>query len=187
MFLKILILLFTPMVAFASSKIAFKSQTYINGTVVGSACSVVVDSGASRHGLIEFGTYDKNQSNRRGTTSQPFTIKLYEKQASEPGCSAFLAGNNSVTFSFGDKSFKQLDKRGVITKGAGDNIRISISSTDIGVVNNRNPITANNTQLTYPNQFAAKGVFGFMATAIGLDNAEVGDYFGSLSLVVTYQ
>ncbi len=187
MFLKILILLFTPMVAFASSKIAFKSQTYINGTVVGSACSVVVDSGTSRHGLIEFGTYDKNQSNRRGTTSQPFTIKLYEKQASEPGCSAFLAGNNSVTFSFGDKSFKQLDNRGVITKGAGDNIRISISSTDIGVVNNRNPITANNTQLTYPKQFAANGVFGFMATAIGLDDAEVGDYFGSLSLVVTYQ
>ncbi|CEO40982.1 fimbrial protein [Photobacterium kishitanii] len=180
-------LLFTPMVAFASSKLALKSQIYVNGVVVGSACSVVVDSGVSRSGLIEFGTHDKNKSNRRGTKSHPFTVKLYEKQATEPGCSAFLAGNDFVKFSFGDKSVNQLDERGVITQGAGDNIRIAISSTDTGVVSNRNTITVNNAELTYPNQFAAKGVFGFMATADGLDSAEVGEYYGSLSLVVTYQ
>ena len=180
------ILCLFPMMAVASPTLALSSHIHINGVVVASTCSITIDGGASRPGLIDFGNYNKSMANN-GTKNKPFAIKLYEENASIPGCSAFLAGRERVTFSFGDGSGNQLDKRGVITKGAGNNIRIAISSTDNKEVSNNNKITSNNAVLTYPKTFAAKGVFGFMATTEGLDSAKVGQYHGTLSLVVTYQ
>ncbi|PSW22709.1 hypothetical protein C9J21_22295, partial [Photobacterium phosphoreum] len=133
-----------PVVAVASPTLALRSRVNISGTVVASACSVVIDGGSSHQGLIDFGVYNKNGVNQQGVVNKPFTIKFYEKQSTVPGCSAFLAGDNRVTFSFGNHSLTQLDERGVITKGAGNNIRIAIASTDDNVVSNHNKITSNN-------------------------------------------
>lgn len=178
-----------PVIAVASPTLALKSSVNINGTVVASTCSIVIDSNnnASRAGVIDFGIYNKSTADFNGAKNQPFTVKLYEKNSTVPGCSAFLAARQRVTFSFGDNEANQLDERGVLTKGAGDNIRIAISSTDNNVVSNHHKITSTNAVLTYPKDFASKGVFGFMATADGLDSAKTGHYHGSLSLLVTYQ
>ena len=186
-FIGICIISLMPVTVFASPTLALKSQMYIDGVVVGSVCSVVVESDASRSGIISFGAYHKNRVSSDFSGHKAFQVKLFEDNASDPGCSAFSAGSGLVKFTFGDDSVRQLDDNGVITKGAGDNIRIAISSTDTGVVSDRNKITANNSVLTYPKDFAVKGVFGFMAVAEGLDTAKIGDYHGSLSLVVTYQ
>ncbi|WP_139070183.1 fimbrial protein [Aliivibrio fischeri] len=172
-------------VAHAAPEVLLKNQLNINGVVVGSACSVVIESGASRGGVIDFGQYNQNQ--RSGGVSKLFFVKLFENNAATPGCSAFLAGSGLVSLAFGDASSKQLDERGVITKGAGDNIRIAISSTDTGKVNNQKIITSQNNVLKYPQEFASKGMFGFNAKAEGLDDASSGSYHGSLSLVVSYK
>ncbi|WP_081251077.1 type 1 fimbrial protein [Aliivibrio fischeri] len=172
-------------VAHATPEILLKSKLNIGGVVVGSACSVIVESGTSRNGRIDFGQY--NQELRIGGSSKLFSVKLFENNAGVPGCSAFLAGSGLVSLAFGDTSSKQLDEKGVITRGAGGNVRIAISSTDTGKVSNQRIITANNSVLKYPQEFASKGVFGFNAKVEGLDSAAAGRYQGSLSLVVSYK
>ncbi|MGR5241673.1 fimbrial protein [Photobacterium damselae] len=154
----------------------------MSGIVVASACSVVVESGASQLGVIDFGQY--NQAKTEGGVNKAFSVKLYELGSTTPGCSAFQAGSGAVTLKFGDQG--QLDNQGVITRGAGDNIRIAISATD-GEASNQETITSKNSALSYSKEFAVKGNFGFNAKAEGLDSAIPGDYSGSLSLVVTYK
>lgn len=171
--------------AYAAPEILLKSRIHVEGVVVGSACSVVIESGTSRSGVIDFGQY--NKALRTGGVDKLFSIKLFENKDTIPGCSAFLAGSELVTLTFGDRSTNQLDEQGVITKGAGDSIRIAISSTDAGKVSSQRKITSKNTALTYSQDFAAKGVFGFNARVERLEEATTGDYHGSLSLVVTYQ
>lgn len=170
--------------AYAESPL-LKTTVSIDGIVVGSSCSVVVDNGVSRSGVIDFGLY--NTAMRSGPVDKPFQIKLYEKGSVDAGCSAFLAGSGLVTFSFGDKEAGQLDKQGVVTQGAGDGVRIAITSTDIGKVSSTQVVSSVMPKLTYPKDFASLGVFGFNARAVGLESASAGSYHGSLSLVVSYQ
>lgn len=172
-------------IAYAAPEMLLKSRIHVEGIVVGSACSVVIESGTSRSGVIDFGRY--NKALRTGALNKLFSIKLFENKDTTPGCSAFLAGSELVTLTFGDRSTNQLDELGVITRGAGDSVRIAISSTDAGKVSNQSKITSKNMALTYPQDFAAKGVFGFNARVEQLEGATTGDYHGSLSLVVTYQ
>ncbi|EEX66675.1 hypothetical protein [Vibrio metoecus] len=162
-----------------------KTTVAIDGIVVGSSCSVVVDNGVSRSGVVDFGLY--NTAMRDGPVDKPFQIKLYEKGSTEPGCSAFLAGSGLVTFSFGDESAEQLDRQGVVTRGAGGGVRIAITSTDVGKVSSTQVVNSSMPKLTYSRDFASLGVFGFNARAIGLESASAGSYHGSLSLVISYQ
>lgn len=171
--------------AHAAQNVLLKKQISIAGTVVASSCSVSIETGTSRVGFLDFGEY--NQSSRSGGITKPFVVKLFENGATSPGCSAFYAGGEFVSIEFGDKGNQQLDERGVITKGAGDNIRIAITSTDTGKVSNQDAITSKNSILKYPRDFAVKGQFGFNAHANGLDVAKAGRYSGSLSLVVSYK
>ncbi|ODS05578.1 fimbrial protein [Vibrio scophthalmi] len=157
----------------------------IDGVVVASACSVAVDNGVSRSGVVDFGLY--NTATRHGNVEKQFQIKLYEQGATEAGCSAFLAGTKLVTFTFGDKAAGQLDERGVVTSGAGGGIRIAITSTDAGKVSSTQVVNSAMPELAYPRDFASQGVFGFNARAVGLESASPGSYHGSLSLVVSYQ
>lgn len=168
-----------------SESLLLKKTVTINGVVVGSTCSIELDNGVSRSGVIDFGLY--NTTKRVGTVIKPFKIKLYENRSPVAGCNAFFAGSGLVKFAFGDKTAGQLDSRGVVTRGAGDGVRIAITSTDVGQVNSTQAVTSSLSELTYPVEFASRGVFGFNAQAIGLESASAGSYHGSLSLVVTYK
>lgn len=161
----------------------FKSRVTIEGVVVSPACNVEVESDGVKGG-VSFGRY--NLSNSEGVVEKNFFIKIYEHGSLIPGCRAFLTGNDFVRFSFGDKSTKQLDEHGVITKGAGDSIRIVIRALD-SEANNREKITHKNAVVQYPKKFAREGIFRFSARLGMLDHALSGDYYGSLSLVISYQ
>lgn len=167
---------------YASEIIVLRHQFNISGVVVASTCSVSVESEGSQDGVINFGQY--NQAKEEGGLTKPFSVKLYEIGASEPGCSAFLAGIGDVSLTFGNQG--QLDTKGVVTHGAGDNIRVAITAIDTEASNHK-VITSKNAKLTYPKIFSTKGVFNFNAKAEGLDAATLGDYRGSLSLVVSYK
>ncbi|MEZ9360452.1 fimbrial protein [Vibrio cyclitrophicus] len=162
-----------------------QSEYKMTGTVVSSTCSVVIEHNASQAGVIDFGLF--NKARESGELMQTFSVKLYESGAPTPGCSAFLAGSGPVSLEFGERMPGQLDAAGVVTRGAGDQVRISITATDINEVSNTNPITENNAELLYSQSFASQGVFGFNATAKNLNSATSGSYSGSLSLMVTYQ
>lgn len=172
--------------SYASSMELFVSETHINGVVVSSACSVEVENNTTNTGVIDFGEH--NKATQSGVNNvQLFFVKMYENQSTLPGCSAFEAGSSLVSLSFGDKIAGQLDEGGVVTLGAGGDVRIAISSTDVGEVSNTNIITSNNSELFYSQTFASKGVFSFTSRADGLELATEGTYSGSLSLTVSYQ
>ncbi|ARR51830.1 type 1 fimbrial protein (plasmid) [Photobacterium damselae subsp. damselae] len=167
---------------YASDYIVLRRQFNISGVVVASACSVSVESEGSQNGVINFGQY--NQAKEKGGLIKPFSIKLYEIGASVPGCSAFLAGIGDVSLTFGEQG--QLDTQGVVTHGAGNNIRVAITAVD-NEASHHKVITSKNAKLMYPKIFSTRGVFNFNAKAEGLDSATPGDYRGSLSLVVSYK
>lgn len=179
----ILIGLLSVTSAHVTPEVLLKHQIDVKGVVVASSCSVVVESDSSRSGVISFGEY--NQAQKAEIVNKSFTVKLFESGTpSSPGCSAFLAGSGFVSVKFGDQG--QLDERGVVTRGGGDNIRIEVRATD-PEASNRDPVTSENSVLMYSKEFAQKGIFGFEAEAKGLDTAMPGAYRGSLSLVVSYK
>ena len=187
--------LLTPLVIFlscmesrasqAESLELFSSEFRISGVVVSSVCSVKVENNTSTSGVIGFGQYNKAAQSGLNER-QVFSVKLYESQSKLLGCSAFLAGSSDVSLKFGDANSGQLDSLGVVTFGAGDGVRIAITSTNLEASNN-NVITSNNSILTYPSSFAVKGEFGFEANVKGLSDAAPGTYSGTLSLTVEYQ
>ena len=168
----------------AAEDVAFKSQVMISGVVVSSVCSVIVSSGTSKRGIIDFGEY--NKATHSGSGTYPFSLYLYEDGATDTGCDAFLAGKDFVDITFGGNGNQQLDARGVITSGAGDNIRIEVIPTDVSA-STRAPITINNNVVSYDKNFAAKGIFNFNATPQGLNDAAVGQYSGRLSIIISYK
>lgn len=167
-----------------AENVIFKNHVQITGVVVSSVCSVMVRSGASQHGIVDFGEYNKVTG--IGAVTQPFSLYLYEEGATEAGCDAFLAGNDFVDITFGGKGDQQLDNQGVVTLGAGDNIRIDVRAIDVDASTHA-PITAKNNVVSYSKFFATKGVFNFDATPRGLDSAMPGQYNGRLSVIITYQ
>lgn len=93
--------------------------------VVASACHVVVDADGTGSSRLTFGTYRK--SSAAPVSPRDFTVRLYETGATVQGCSAFLAGQ-IATLNFGNPG--QLDGQGVVTRGAGDGIRIDVRAAD---------------------------------------------------------
>ncbi|MEC9877109.1 fimbrial protein, partial [Escherichia ruysiae] len=101
-------------------------KTVFSADVVASACHVVVDADSTGNsGRLAFGTYRKST----GTSVPPrdFIVRLYESGATVQGCSAFQAGQ-VATLDFGNPG--QLDAGGVVTRGAGDGVRVDVRAVD---------------------------------------------------------
>lgn len=159
-----------------------EQRTVFNANVVASACHVVVDADSTGNsGRLTFGTYRKST----GVAVPPrnFTVRMYESGATVQGCSAFQAGR-VATLDFGNPG--QLDAGGVITRGAGDDIRVDVRAVDTQA-DYRGRLTQDNHSVNYPVDFAAKGLFRFRAQPVFPVNVKTGEYTGALTFVVTYQ
>lgn len=156
-------------------------RTIFSADVVASACHVVIDGNGTGQGQLTFDTFRKSS----GVSVQPqeFTVHLYENGASVQGCSAFQAGQ-IATLDFGNPG--QLDAAGVITRGAGDGIRVDVRAVD-AQADYRERITQANHTVNYPVNFATKGQFRFRAQPVMPADVKAGEYTGALSFVVTYQ
>lgn len=149
--------------------------------MVASACHVVVDADGTGSSRLTFGTYRK--SSAAPVPPRDFTVRLYETGATVQGCSAFLA-EQIATLNFGNPG--QLDGQGVVTRGAGDGIRIDVRAADTQA-DFRGRITQANHEVKYPVDFAAKGQFRFRAQPVFPADVKAGEYNGALTFVVTYQ
>mgnify|MGYP002557799122 CR=1 FL=1 len=159
-----------------------RQKTIFSMDVVASACHVVVDADSSGNsGRLTFGTYRKST----GTSVPPrdFTVRLYESGATVQGCSAFKAGQ-VATLDFGNPG--QLDAEGVVTRGAGEGIRVDVRAVDTQA-DYRGRLTLDSHSVNYPVEFAAKGQFRFRAQPVFPANVKAGEYSGALTFVVTYQ
>lgn len=156
-------------------------KTLFSADVVASACHVVVDADGSGSSRLTFGTYRK--SSAAPVPARDFTVYLYESGASVQGCSAFLAGQIAA-LNFGNPG--QMDAAGVVTRGAGDGIRIAVRAVD-PQADYRGRLSLTNHEVKYPVAFAAKGQFRFRAQPIFPTEVKVGEYSGALTFVVTYQ
>ncbi|EQZ28223.1 hypothetical protein G977_02027 [Escherichia coli UMEA 3585-1] len=159
-----------------------RQKTIFSMDVVASICHVVVEADSSGNsGRLTFGTYRRST----GTSVPPrdFTVRLYESGATVQGCSAFKAGQ-IATLDFGNPG--QLDAGGVVTRGAGDGIRVDVRAVD-AQADYRGRLTQDRHSVNYPVEFAAKGQFRFRAQPVFPANVKAGEYTGALTFVVTYQ
>ncbi|ENF8269136.1 fimbrial protein [Salmonella enterica] len=173
--------IFLPFLVQAGVNSYSTQRVIFSADVVASACHVRVDADGAGNNLLTFGTYSK----ATGATVPPrdFTIRLYESGATVQGCSAFLAGQ-VATLQFGNPG--QLDAAGVVTRGAGDGIRVDVRAVD-GQADWRPRLTAGHATVNYPVDFAARGQFRFTAQPVFPADVKAGEYTGALSFVVTYQ
>lgn len=148
--------------------------------IVASACHVVVDADGYGNNQLTFGTYNKSIGNE--VPAREFTLRLYEVGASVQGCSAFLTGK-VASLQFGNTG--QLERHGVVTKGAGDGIRIDVRAID-PQASYRDLLNDVNNSISYPVDFASKGQFRFLAKPIIPERVQTGEYSGALSFVITY-
>lgn len=155
--------------------------TKIDGIAVASACQVKIDNGYNKTNQVAFDIYDK--SNAMEVSARPFTLWLYEEGSSIPGCSAFMVSSRA-TVSFGNPG--QLDELGVVTRGAGNGVRIDIRALD-EQADYRGKISLNSKDINYPSEFASSGKFVYSAKPVNLERAVAGEYRGTLTFVVTYQ
>ena len=161
---------------------SFPMQRIIfSADIVASACHVRVDADGTRNNLLSFPPY--NKSTRQAVQPRDFVVRLYESGATTQGCSAFLVGK-IATLKFGNPG--QLDSGGVITRGAGDGVRIDIRAID-GQADWHERLTGERDRVNYPVKFASQGQFRFSAQPLFPSNVRAGEYNGSLSFVVTYQ
>ncbi|EQA6634848.1 fimbrial protein [Salmonella enterica] len=170
-----------PLMAQASAGDFATWHVIFSADIVASACHVRVDADGAGNNLLTFGTYSK--STAAAVRPREFTVRLFESGATVQGCSAFLAGQ-VATLQFGNPG--QLDAGGVITRGAGDGVRIAVKATD-GQADWRERITLGHDAVNYPVDFAAKGLFRFTAQPVFPADVQAGEYTGALSFVVTYQ
>jgi len=160
---------------------SFIQRTVFNADIVASACHVSVDADGGGNNRLTFATFRKTTAT--AVPPQDFTVRLYETGASVEGCSAFLAGE-VATLQFGNTG--QLDAAGVVTRGAGGGIRIDVRAKD-EQADHRGRITAAESTVNYPVDFAARGSFRFRAQPIIPADVRAGEYTGALTFVVTYQ
>ncbi|ENU0583487.1 fimbrial protein [Salmonella enterica] len=153
-------ILFLLLLAGGGLSHASVQKTLFSADVVASACHVVVDADGTGSSRLTFGTYRK--SSAAPVPPRDFTVRLYETGATVQGCSAFLAGQ-IATLNFGNPG--QLDGQGVVTRGAGDGIRIDVRAADTQA-DFRGRITQANHEVKYPVDFAAKGQFRFRAQPV---------------------
>ncbi|EBG1461678.1 type 1 fimbrial protein, partial [Salmonella enterica] len=156
-------------------------KTLFSADVVASACHVVVDADGAGSSHMTFGTYRK--SSAAPVPPREFSVRLFESGATVQGCSAFRAGQ-VATLDFGNPG--QLDAAGVVTRGAGDGIRIDVRAID-PQADFRERLTQANHVVNYPVDFAAKGQFRFRAQPVMPTNVKAGEYSGALTFVVAYQ
>lgn len=156
-------------------------NTIFNVDVVASACNVVVDADGTGNSRMTFSTYHKALATP--ISPREFSVRMYESGATVQGCSAFLAGH-VATLNFGNQG--QLDATGVVTRGAGDKIRIDIRAMDVQA-DYRERLTQTNHSVNYPVDFATKGQFRFRAQPVFPTDVKAGEYSGALTFVVTYQ
>lgn len=157
-------------------------RVVFNVDIVGSVCHVVVDAdGFGNSGRLIFGTYRK--SSGVPVLPRDFVVRLYESGATVQGCSAFRAGQ-VATLDFGNPG--QLDAKGVVTRGAGDGIRVDVRAVDTQA-DYRGRLTQDSHSVNYPVEFAVKGQFRFRAQPVFPANVKAGEYTGALTFVVTYQ
>ncbi|ENC38790.1 putative k88 fimbrial protein A [Escherichia coli P0299917.10] len=107
-----------------------------------------------------------------------FTVRLYESGATVQGCSAFKAGQ-VATLDFGNPG--QLDAGGVVTRGAGDGIRVDVRAVDTQA-DYRGRLTQDSHSVNYPVEFAAKGQFRFRAQPVFPANVKAGGIHGCTDL-----
>ncbi|EEJ8283279.1 type 1 fimbrial protein [Salmonella enterica] len=157
-------------------------KTIFSADLVASACHVVVDADSSGNSSrLTFGTYRK--STGASVPPRNFTVRLYESGATVQGCSAFQAGQ-IATLEFGNPG--QLDAGGVVTRGAGDGIRVDVRAVDTQA-DYRGLLAQSSHSVNYPADFAAKGQFRFSAQPVFPAYVKAGEYTGALTFVVTYQ
>ncbi|MBA8401677.1 type 1 fimbrial protein (plasmid) [Escherichia coli] len=157
-------------------------RTIFTADIVASACHVVVDADSTGNsGRLTFGTYRK--STGASVPPRDFTVRLYESGATVQGCSAFKAGQ-VATLDFGNPG--QLDAGGVVTRGAGNGIRVDVRAVD-AQADYRGRLTQDNHSVNYPVDFAAKGQFRFRAQPVFPVDVKAGEYTGALTFVVMYQ
>lgn len=159
-----------------------EQRVVFSAHIVGSACHAMVDADSSGNsGRLTFGTYRK--STGASVPPRDFTVRLYESGATVQGCSAFKAGQ-VATLDFGNPG--QLDAEGVVTRGAGEGIRVDVRAVD-AQAHYRGRLTQDSHSVNYPVEFAAKGQFRFRAQPVFPANVKAGEYSGALTFVVTYQ
>lgn len=157
-------------------------RTVFTADIVASACHVVVDADSTGNSSrLMFGTY--RRSTGASVPPRDFIVRLYESGATVQGCSAFKAGQ-VATLDFGNPG--QLDAGGVVTRGAGDGIRVDVRAVDTQA-DYRGRLTQDSHSVNYPVEFAAKGQFRFRAQPVFPVNVKAGEYTGALTFVVTYQ
>lgn len=177
----LLLFIFLPLMVQAEVKNFPIRHVIFNANIVASACHVRVDADGIGNNLLTFATY--NKSTMTAVAPSLFTINLFESGASIQGCSAFRVGQ-IATLQFGNPG--QTDAAGVITRGAGDGVRIVIRAAD-NQADWRESITSEHDAVNYPVDFAVRGLFRFTAQPIFPAGVRAGEYDGVLSFVVTYQ
>lgn len=173
--------LFAFLLFVAADAHAFIQRVVFNADVVASGCHAVVDVDGVSGGRLIFDTFRK--ATMSPVPSRDFTVRLYEAGASIEGCSAFLVGR-VATLSFGNQG--QLDARGVVTRGAGDGIRIDVRAVD-AQADFREALTLASHKVNYPVEVAARGVFRFRVRPVFPEDVRAGEYSGALTFVVSYQ
>ena len=76
-------------------------------------------------GWLKFGTYRKSTGG--AVSPRDFTVRVYGSGAMVKGCSAFEVG---LVAALDFVNPGQLDAGGVVTRGAGDGIRVDIRAVD---------------------------------------------------------
>ena len=113
---------------------------------------VVVDADSTGNsGRLKFGTYRKSTGG--AVSPRDFTVRVYESGAMVKGYSAFKAGLVAA-LDFGNPG--QLDAGGVVTRGAGDGIRVDIRAVD-AEADYRGRLTEGYHSVNYPLDFAVRG------------------------------
>ncbi|POT24509.1 fimbrial protein [Citrobacter freundii] len=175
------ILILLPCLSRAGGNPFTTQRVVFSADIVASACHVRIDAGNVGNNLLTFSTYRKFSG--VAVPAMDFVIRLYESGATIQGCSAILAGQ-IATLQFGNPG--QLDSSGVVTRGAGEGIRVAVKALD-DQADWRGRITEGNTSVNYPADFASRGQFRFTAKPMFPADVKAGEYTGSLSFVVMYQ
>ncbi|TBL77971.1 fimbrial protein [Obesumbacterium proteus] len=175
------IMVFITSTAHAGDIIHKSTRVIFSAEVVSSACHVRVSSDSAGNNLLTFVTY--NRATRTSVPPQSFSIRFYESGSFSQGCTAFLVGQ-VATLSFGNPG--QLDSGGVVTHGAGDQVRIDVRAID-SQADYRGFINLSAHTVNYPVDFAAKGELRFTARPVFPDKVLTGEYSGALTFVVEYR
>ncbi|OQS31665.1 fimbrial protein [Chromobacterium haemolyticum] len=164
----------------AESIKVIQSTMNIDAHLVASTCHLVVDADGVGNSMLSLGVYNKGLGVVGG--SRYFNIRAFEDGSTQSGCSAFMVAP-TANIRFGGPG--QLDEEGVITRGAGDQLRIEVRALD-KEASYQGAVNSSNFDIDYPNDFAAKGMFRFQVDVKNLERASAGEYNGSLAFIVSY-